>query len=369
MRKGMAVLLGVSCMLLSCVVGQWGGVKAEAKSTIASLDYSYTNLHDTDTEAKYIDPKNPKAVIAGGKLSLDLAEKYGAKDSGYAFTKGNGRVYASLNGQGRRKLEWSGEEDKFQDGDASVYAPVITAGKKNLWDEKNLPYYEVEFSTKGYQAVTFSLSIGATKKAPKSYRMAYRVGNSGKYTTLFYQTAAVTLSKNKQFVRMSAALPDAVNDKERVMVKIYATDAATVGGGKLSDNPTGGKIGINHILVEGAQRGETKSGTQNTTKQNPTDGKTVKVGKATVSKVTVKKKKVTVTIKKMSGVSGYQVQAASDKKIKKNVKSVKGKSRKVVFKKWKRKACYVRVRAYKTDASGKRIYGKWSSVKKAKKVK
>lgn len=369
MRKGVAVLFGISCMLLFCAAGQREGVKAEAQSTIASLDYSYTNLHDTDTEAKYIDSKNPKAVITGGKLSLDLAGKYGSKDGGYAFTKGSGRLYASLNGKGRRKLEWSGEKDKFQDGNASVYAPVITAGKKNLWDEKNLPYFEVEFSTKGHQAVTFSLSVGATKKAPKSYRMAYRVGNSGKYTTLFYQTAAVTLTKNKQFVRMSAALPDSVNDKEKVMVKIYATEAATVGGGKLSDNPTGGKIAVNHILVEGAQRGESKSGKQETPKQNPSDGKTVKVGKAAISKVTVKKKKVTVSIKKMSGVSGYQVQAASDKKIKKNVKSVKVKSRKAVFKKWKRKTCYVRVRAYKTNASGKRIYGKWSSVKKAKKIK
>lgn len=368
MRKGVAVLLGMSCMLLSCVAGQWGAVKADAKSTIASLDYSYTNLHDTDTEAKYIDPKNPKAVIAGGKLSLDLAEKYGTKDSGYAFTKGNGRLYASLNNKGRRKLEWSGEEDKFQDGDASVYAPVITAGKKNLWDEKNLPYFEVEFSTKGQQDITFALSIGATKKAPKSYRMAYRVGSSGNYTTLFYQSASVSLTKNKQFVRMSAALPAAVNDKDRVMVKIFATDAATVGGGKLSDNPTGGKIGINHILVEGTQSKAT-SGKSETPKQNQSDGKTVKVGKAVVSKATVKKKKVTVSIKKMSGVSGYQVQVASDKKIKKNVKSVKVKSSKAVFKKWKRKTCYVRVRAYKTDASGKRIYGKWSTVKKAKKVK
>lgn len=369
MKRKLAIMLGILGVMVSCSIGEGGKVEAEAKSTIASLDYSYTNLHDTDTKAQYIDAKNPKAVISGGKLSLDLAEKYGTKDKGYAFTKGSGRLYASLNSSGRRKLEWSGEEDKFKDGNAMVYAPVITAGKKNLWDVKNLPYFEAEFSTKGYEDITFSVSIGATKKAPKSYRIAYRVGNSGNYLTLFYNTASVTLTKNKQFVRMSAKLPEAASNADKVMIKIYATEAATVGGGNLSDNPSGGKIGINHILVEGTQvkaQNKKQTGTQGSSDKNKSTGKKISVGKATVSKATLKKKKVTVSIKKMSGVSGYQVQIASDNKIKKNVKSVKITSRKAVFKKWKRKKCYVRVRAYKKDVSGKRIYGKWSTVKKAK---
>ncbi len=367
MKKGLAVILGMFGVIVSCTIGIGGKAEASAKSTIASLDYSYTDLHDTDTKAQYIDAKNPKAVISGGKLSLDLAEKYGSKDKGYSFTKGSGRLYASLNSAGRRKLEWSGDEDKFQDGNTSVYAPVITAGKKNLWDVKNLPYFEAEFSTKGYEDITFSVSIGATKKAPKSYRMAYRVGSTGNYTTLFYDSAFVTLKNNKQFVRLSAKLPAAAGNNDKVMVKIYASDATTVSGGTLSDNPSRGKIGINHILVEGTQT-KTQSKTQVSAKNNTSTGKTVSVGKAAVSKATIKNKKVTVSIKKMAGAAGYQVQAASDKKIKKNVKSVRVKSRKAVFKKWKKKKCFVRVRAYKTDANGKRIYGAWSAVKKVKKA-
>lgn len=365
MRRGLTVLLGISCMFVSLSIGGYhGSVKAEAKTTITSLDYSYTNLYDTDTEKKYINTSNPKTVVSGGKLSLDLSEKYGTKDGGYAFTKGSGRLYASLNSSGRRKMEWSGDTDKFQDGSASVYAPVITAGKKNQWDTKNLPYFEAEFSTKGYEDITFSLSIGATKKGPKSYKMAYRVGNSGNYITLFYDSASATLTKNKQFVRMSAKLPDAAKNSDKVMVKIYATEAATVGGGTLTDHPSGGKIGINHILVEGTQ-----IQTQTSPKSNGSDGTKVSVGKASVSKATLKKKKVTVSIKKTTGASGYQVQAASDKKMKKNVKSITVTGRKAVFKKWKSKNCYVRVRAYKKDAQGKRIYGKWSAVKKVKKAK
>lgn len=368
MRKGKVVLLGLSCWLIMLCLGGYDAVKAEAKETIAALDYSYSNLHDTDTESKYIDAKNPKTVVSGGKLSLDLAGKYGSKDGGYAFTKGSGRLYASLNKDGRRKLEWSGDKDKFKDGNSMVYAPVITAGKKNLWDTKNLPYFEAEFSTKGQEDISFSVSIGATKKGPKSYRMAYRVGNSGSYTTLFYASATLTLTQNKQFVRMSAKLPDAAKNQDKVMVKIYATEATTVGGGNLKDNPSSGKIGINHILVEGTkikEQSKKETDKQDVSGKNKSTKK-ISVGKAVVSKVTLKKKKVSVTIKKMNGVSGYQVQAASDKKIKKNVKTVSVKGKKAVIKKWKKKRCYVRVRAYKIDASGKRIYGKWSVVKKAK---
>ena len=101
--------------------------------------------------------------------------------------------------------------------------------------------------------------------------------------------------------------------------------------------------------------------------KTPPKNNKVSVGRAAVSKATLKNKKVTVTIKKMNGVSGYQVQAASDKKFKKNVKVVAAKGRKAIFKKWKKKNCYVRVRAYRKDAKGKRVYGKWSVVKKAKK--
>lgn len=369
MRKGRIILLGISCWLIMSCVGVHDAVKAEAKETIAALDYSYSNLHDTDTETKYIDSKNPNNVVSGGKLSLDLAGKYGTKDSGYAFTTGSGRLYASLNGDGRRKLEWSGDKDKFKDGNSMVYAPVITAGKKNLWDVKNLPYFEAEFSTKGQEDISFSVSIGATKKGPKSYRMAYRVGNSGSYSTLFYSSASITLTQNKEFVRMSAKLPDAVKDQSKVMVKIYATEAATVGGGTLTDNPSSGKIGINHILVEGTKiKEQSKNQTvkKEPSSKNKSTGTKLSVGKAAISKVTLRKKKVTVSIKKMSGASGYQVQIASDKKIKKNVKSINAKGRKAVYKKWKQKKCYVRVRAYQKDSSGKRVYGKWSAVKKAK---
>lgn len=86
---------------------------------------------------------------------------------------------------------------------------------------------------------------------------------------------------------------------------------------------------------------------------------------AKVKKVTTKRtsaKKATVSIKKVSGATGYQVTYATDKKFKKNKKSVFTKKNKVTLKSLKKgKTYYVKVRAYKT-AEGTKNYGSYSKV-------
>ncbi len=78
-----------------------------------------------------------------------------------------------------------------------------------------------------------------------------------------------------------------------------------------------------------------------------------------------KKFKVKVIWKKLTNISGYQIQYAPNKKFKK-AKSKTVKSTSVTLKKLKKKKTYfVRVRAYKL-VDGKKVYGKWSAVKKVK---
>ena len=114
----------------------------------------------------------------------------------------------------------------------------------------------------------------------------------------------------------------------------------------------------------------TPSTTQPTTKPNTTKNtKTVKPKKTSIKKLSKGKKKFTVTWAKVSGVKGYQIQYSSDKKFKKNNKSVtvtKQKTTKATVKKLKsKKKYYVRVRTYKT-VNGKKIYSSWSKVKSIK---
>ena len=90
---------------------------------------------------------------------------------------------------------------------------------------------------------------------------------------------------------------------------------------------------------------------------------------ASIKKVKAAKKAILVTWKKVGGVKGYQVQVATDKKFKKNKKTVtikKQKTTKTTVKKLKaKKKYYVRVRTYKI-ANGKKVYSAWSKVKSVK---
>ena len=90
---------------------------------------------------------------------------------------------------------------------------------------------------------------------------------------------------------------------------------------------------------------------------------------AKIKKVKAAKKAVSVEWKKVSGVKGYQVQVATDKKFKKNKKTAtvkKQKTTKVTIKKLKaKKKYYVRIRTYKTVKS-KKVYSSWSKVKSVK---
>ena len=90
---------------------------------------------------------------------------------------------------------------------------------------------------------------------------------------------------------------------------------------------------------------------------------------AKIKKVKAAKKAIAVEWKKVSGVKGYQIQVATDKKFKKNKKTAtvkKQKTTKVTVKKLKaKKKYYVRIRTYKT-VNGKKVYSSWSKVKTVK---
>ena len=86
-------------------------------------------------------------------------------------------------------------------------------------------------------------------------------------------------------------------------------------------------------------------------------------------KIKAAKKAVSVEWKKVSGVNGYEIQVATDKKFKKNKKTVtikKQKTTKTTVKKLKaKKKYYVRIRTYKI-VNGKKVYSSWSKVKSVK---
>ena len=109
---------------------------------------------------------------------------------------------------------------------------------------------------------------------------------------------------------------------------------------------------------------------QTTTTQPAT---TVKKPKSTsIKKLTKGKKQFKATWKKVSGVAGYQIQYSTDKKFKKNNKTVtakKGSTSATVKKLKSKKTYYVRIRTYKTvkiNGKSTKVYSSWSKVKSVK---
>ncbi len=92
-----------------------------------------------------------------------------------------------------------------------------------------------------------------------------------------------------------------------------------------------------------------------------------KVTTARVSSIKLsnpKKRQMAVKIKSVKGAKGYQIQYAESPSFKKGRKILDtGKSSKKISKLKKGRTYYVKVRAYKKDSCGKKIYGKYGKVK------
>ncbi|MCI9447847.1 MAG: hypothetical protein HFH36_10750 [Lachnospiraceae bacterium] len=107
------------------------------------------------------------------------------------------------------------------------------------------------------------------------------------------------------------------------------------------------------------------------TKNLTLTAKWTKVTVKTPSKPTLKNnkgKKIAVTIKKVSGAAGYQVTYSTDKKFgKKATKTADSKKNTLTLTKLKKdKTYYVKVKAYKKDSAGKKVYSKFSKVSSIK---
>ena len=104
--------------------------------------------------------------------------------------------------------------------------------------------------------------------------------------------------------------------------------------------------------------------TAETTATDATPEQEVTVKKPAKATVAAKNDSVKVTIKKVAGAAGYEVQYSTSKKF---TKSKTTKKTSYTVKSLKDKTTYyVRVRAYKLDKNGKKVYSKWTSTTKVK---
>ncbi len=181
------------------------------------------------------------------------------------------------------------------------------------------------------------------------------------------QNSSITNNLKKQKItKVSSAYKKSVGQSFTLKPKAKGKITYKTGNKKVATVNSKGKVTV---------KGTGKATITVTAKATSTYSKSVKKitvygvpKKPEMKKLTAGKKKFTVQWKKDKKADGYQVQYSTDKKFKKNVKSVNvsKKSTKATVKKLKKRKTYrVRVRSYK-KINGKKYYSGWGKVKSVK---
>lgn len=346
-------------------------------------DYQDTNVIETVEEKINSNVKSDEKITA----KLNAVKNIDGDDDNTVIFK-NGNIY--YNG-----VDSSNYDEDFY---GAVYdlSLTLTCGDKTKESELRVvvPYHTYtrlqRLDSAALYAVNFANIEGENKSAADVTRNLDLINTADSDDYSYYSICSSWVSDHPEII--DAKTGKVTRPEKDTMVKLTVKTYYSASfveetdfffdPGPLGDNAAYRSVSV---IVKGTKQDEVKdsevatkpsesattpSTTQPTTKPSTTKNtKTVKPKKTSIKKLSKGKKKFTVTWAKVSGVKGYQIQYSSDKKFKKNNKSVtvtKQKTTKATVKKLKsKKKYYVRVRTYKT-VNGKKIYSSWSKVKSVK---
>lgn len=346
-------------------------------------DYQDTNVIETVEEKINSNVKSDEKIT----VKLNAVKNIDGDDDNTVIFK-NGNIY--YNG-----VDSSNYDEDFY---GAVYdlSLTLTCGDKTKESEVRVvvPYHTYtrlqRLDSAALYAVNFANIKGENKSAADVNRNLDLINTADSDDYSYYSICSSWVSDHPEII--DAKTGKVTRPEKDTMVKLTVKTYYSASfveetdfffdPGPLGDNAAYRSVSV---IVKGTKQDEVKdsevatkpsesattpSTTQPTTKPSTTKNtKTVKPKKTSIKKLSKGKKKFTVTWVKVSGVKGYQIQYSSDKKFKKNNKSVtvtKQKTTKATVKKLKsKKKYYVRVCTYKT-VNGKKIYSSWSKVKSVK---
>ncbi|MDO4562438.1 MAG: CotH kinase family protein [Clostridia bacterium] len=190
-----------------------------AESRAKWLNANYTSLADVATEGEFINVEEPPLPTR--------IEDY--------------TIYTAINPQSKRVAENVSEMYKRDDDNVIVKGMEAAVGME--WEN---PYYEVKFSSSGYDNITFSARLGATKKGPKNYALSYSTdgGNT------FNQLAQYSVMKNKVMEHAFIEVNVPAANCAEVILRIDIVGDETVGGETtLSATPTSGSCAVSDVGI------------------------------------------------------------------------------------------------------------------------
>lgn len=183
-----------------------------------------------------------------GKAAETELIEYGSKETGYAATFGQGVMSGTVDGEKMRDFEWSVAE--YGTNGVNM-VPIMPAGKNNLW---GTPYVQFEISTKGYENIEFSAYMAGSKKCPGQWKLQYSIDGTN-FVDVENGVATIDKAKRKLMTPylQGVKLPAAVNNQDNVIIRLVPVSDVTVNGGLITDDPTGGELAINNILISGTK--------------------------------------------------------------------------------------------------------------------
>lgn len=346
-------------------------------------DYQDTNVIETVEEKINSNVKSDEKIT----VKLNAVKNIDGDDDNTVIFK-NGNIY--YNG-----VDSSNYDEDFY---GAVYdlSLTLTCGDKTKESEVRVvvPYHTYtrlqRLDSAALYAVNFANIKGENKSAADVTRNLDLINTADSDDYSYYSICSSWVSDHPEII--DAKTGKVTRPEKDTMVKLtvktyYSASFVEETDFFFDPGPLGDNAAYRSVIVmvKGTKQDEVKdskpatkpsesattpSTTQPTTKPSTTKNtETVKPKKTSIKKLSKGKKKFTVTWAKVSGVKEYQIQYSSNKKFKKNNKSVtvtKQKTTKATVKKLKsKKKYYVRVRTYKT-VNGKKIYSSWSKVKSVK---
>lgn len=339
-------------------------------------DYQDTNVIETVEEKINSNVKSDEKIT----VKLNAVKNIDGDDDNTVIFK-NGNIY--YNG-----VDSSNYDEDFY---GAVYdlSLTLTCGDKTKESELRVvvPYHTYtrlqRLDSAALYAVNFANIKGENKSAADVSRNLDLINTADSDEYSYYSICSSWVSDHPEII--DAKTGKVTRPEKDTMVKLtvktyYSASFVEETDFFFDPGPLGDNAAYRSVIVmvKGTKQDEVKdsepattpSTTQPTTKPSTTKNtETVKPKKTSIKKLSKGKKKFTVTWAKVSGVKGYQIQYSTDKKFKKNNKSVtvtKQKTTKATVKNLKsKKKYYVRVRTYKT-VNGKKIYSSWSKVKSVK---
>lgn len=342
-------------------------------------DYQDTNVIETVEEKINSNVKSDEKIT----VKLNAVKNIDGDDDNTVIFK-NGNIY--YNG-----VDSSNYDEDFY---GAVYdlSLTLTCGDKTKESEVRVvvPYHTYtrlqRLDSAALYAVNFANIKGENKSAADVNRNLDLINTADSDDYSYYSICSSWVSDHPEII--DAKTGKVTRSEKDTMVKLtvktyYSASFVEETDFFFDPGPLGDNAAYRSVIVmvKGTKQDEVKDSkpatkpsgpatTQPTTKPSTTKNtETVKPKKTSIKKLSKGKKKFTVTWAKVSGVKGYQIQYSTDKKFKKNNKSVtvtKQKTTKATVKKLKsKKKYYVRVRTYKT-VNGKKIYSSWSKVKSVK---